>query len=59
MKSNNRIYDRNYEMMKYKTEEEQLKAVIQDGYSIRYISNPSEKIQLAAMKKKLDGDQIY
>jgi hypothetical protein len=35
----------------YKTEEEKLEAVKQNGYSIRYISNPSEAVQLEAVKQ--------
>lgn len=40
-----------YEVLKkYETEKEQLAAVKQDGYAIRYIKNPSEEVQLTAVK---------
>lgn len=37
--------------IKYKTEEEQLAAVRQDGNKIQYIYNPTEMIQLEAVKQ--------
>jgi hypothetical protein len=37
-------------------ESKQLDAVKQNGYSIRYISNPSEKVQLETIKQ--NGDSI-
>ena len=43
-------------LFKYKTEEEQLAAVKEDGLSIKYIHNPSEEVQLAASKE--DGNAI-
>ena len=39
------------ELFKYKTEEEQLKAVKLDGEVIKLIYNPSEEVQLAAVKQ--------
>lgn len=36
---------------KYKTEEEKINAVTQDGGAIQYIYNPSEEVQLAAVKQ--------
>ena len=38
-------------LYKYKTEEEQLAAVRQNGYAIQFIHNPSEAIQLEAIKQ--------
>jgi len=35
---------------KYKTEKEKLAAVKENGNAIAYIKNPSEEVQLAAVK---------
>lgn len=40
-------------MDKYRTEEEQLVAVKQEGYAIQYINNPSEAVQLEAVKQNV------
>jgi hypothetical protein len=39
---------------KYFSEEEQLEAVKISGYSIKFIKNPSEAVQLEAIKEKGD-----
>ena len=40
-------------MEKYRTEEEQLAAVKQEGYAIQYINNPSEAVQLEAVRQNV------
>jgi len=37
--------------VKYKTKEEQLEAVKENGYSIRYMHNPDKELQLEAVKR--------
>ena len=37
---------------KYKTEKEKLETVKKNGYAINFINNPSEKVQLAAVKQR-------
>ena len=44
---------------KYKTEKEQLEAVKEDGFTIQYIHNPSEKVQIAAVRHYGDAIQIH
>ena len=43
---------------KYKTEEEKLEAVKKNAIAIQYIYNPSEEVQLAAVKKIGDAISI-
>ena len=45
-------------MSKYRTEEEQLAVVKQEGYAIQYINNPSEEVQLAAVKQNGNAIQF-
>ena len=42
-------------MSKYKTLEEQLEAVKEDGYAISYIKNPSLEVQYEAIKQTPDS----
>ena len=41
------------------TIDEQLAAVTQDGWAIQFIENPSEEVQLAAVKKRWYCNLLY